>query len=101
MLPIPDQSRGVKAELADREPLTEMFRRKECAKTKSIYHFAHLYDGNLPVFSNARLLEGDMEIQADMKTSTYISKNKLKLNDVEASDGWVQMPTTKMVMDLT
>ena len=44
-----------------------------------------------------------MEIQADMKTSTYtFLNNKLKLNDVEASlDGWVQMPdTTKMVMDL-
>ena len=99
-----DQQGGMKAELADWNGNFngDVSAEKSVLKTKSIITSLTYTMGNLPVLLNARL-EGDMEIQADMKTSTYtFLNNKLKLNDVEASlDGWVQMPdTTKMVMDL-
>lgn len=99
-----DEEGGMKAELADWNGSFngDVSAEKSVLKTKSIITSLTYTMGKLPVLVNAKL-EGDVEIQADMKTSTYtFLNNKLKLNAVEASlNGWVQIPdSTKMIMDL-
>ena len=77
-----DQQGGVKAELADWNGNFngDVSAEKSVLKTKSIITSLTYTMGNLPVLLNARL-EGDMEIQADMKTSTYtFLNNKLIIN---------------------
>ena len=99
-----DEEGGMTAKLADWNGNFngDLSAAKSVLKTKSVVTSLSYSMGKLPVLVDVKL-EGDMEIQADMNTSTYtFLNNKLKLNAVEASlDGWVQMPdTTKMVMDL-